>query len=143
MRRVAYIFFGSYMSSRSVLSANKLRAAHESREKEQSVGMTAPLDSGSVSERELVGGPPSTLVDDPPTVELTTSSEIHAELSPGSVLRSRYVLDDVIGRGGTSILFRAKDLHRASSQDTANFVAIKLLRPERRADPRALTHLKR
>jgi serine/threonine protein kinase len=90
-------------------------------------------------------------VDDAPTdlflpgpPPLATTSEIQVELSPGSVLRSRYVLEDVIGRGGTSILFRAKDLHRALSQDTAaNFVAIKLLRPERCADPRALTRLQR
>jgi serine/threonine protein kinase len=66
------------------------------------------------------------------------------ELSPGSVLRSRYVLEDIIGRGGNSILFRAKDLHRTLSQDTAaNLLAIKLLRPARCADPRALTRLKR
>ena len=82
-------------------------------------------------------------VDDGPA-QLATMSEIQVELSPGSVLRSRYVLEDVIGRGGTSILFRAKDLHRAQSQHTAaNFVALKFLRPAQCADPRALARLKR
>src|ERR1019366_3408360 len=64
------------------------------------------------------------------------------ELAPGSVLRSRYELEEVIGRGGTSIIFRAKDLHRALPQ-AANFVAVKLLRTEQRADPLAITRLKR
>jgi serine/threonine protein kinase len=90
-------------------------------------------------------------VDDTPTDQLlpspqppATTSELRVELAPGTVLRSRYVLQDVIGRGGTSILFRAKDLHRASSQDmAAEFVAIKLLRPDKCADPLVLARLKR
>jgi serine/threonine protein kinase len=66
------------------------------------------------------------------------------ELAPGAVLRSRYVLREVIGRGGTSIVFRAKDLHRALPQEmAASFVAVKLLRTERRTDPLALARLKR
>jgi serine/threonine protein kinase len=66
------------------------------------------------------------------------------ELAPGTVLRSRYVLEDVIGRGGTSIVYRAKDLHRALSEDMATkFVAIKMLRPEQCANPLALRRLKR
>jgi serine/threonine protein kinase len=62
----------------------------------------------------------------------------------GSVLRSRYVLEEIIGRGGTSTIFRARDLNRSLPQDMeANFVAVKLLRTEQRADPQALTCLKR
>jgi serine/threonine protein kinase len=80
----------------------------------------------------------------PSPQQLPTTSEMRVELAPGSVLRSRYILEDTIGRGGTSIIFRARDLHRTSSQHVAaNFVAIKLLRPEHCADPRALIRLKR
>ena len=89
------------------------------------------------------------LVDDTPTAQLfpgpqqlAAASEMRVELAPGSVLRSRYELEEVIGRGGTSIIFRAKDLHRALPQ-AANFVAVKLLRTEQRADPLAITRLKR
>ena len=65
------------------------------------------------------------------------------EPARGSVLRSRYELGEVIGRGGTSIIFRARDLHRSSnSQNAAEFVAIKLLRTELRADPLAVARLK-
>ena len=134
--------------------------------------MRTPQDLGSVSADEgFVGAAPSaptadsarpsvqaqlapagdeSFVDETPTAQLllspqqlATTSEARAGLAPGSVLRSRYVLEDVIGRGGTSVIFRARDLHRASSQDVANFVAIKLLRPEHCADRRALTRLKR
>jgi serine/threonine protein kinase len=69
---------------------------------------------------------------------------VQIELAPGSVLRSRYVLEDVIGYGGTSIIFRARDRHRSLCGDEGtNFVAVKLLRTEKRADPLALMRLKR
>jgi serine/threonine protein kinase len=101
--------------------------------------------------REDLGICDAAFVDETPTAQLlpgpqqlATPNEMGVELAPGSVLRSRYVLENVIGRGGTSILFRAKDLHRTLSPDmAANFVAIKLLRPEQCTDPRALTCLKR
>ena len=49
-----------------------------------------------------------------------------------------------IGRGGNAVIFRAKDMHRASPQDTrGDFLAIKMLRPELRSDPSALMRLKR
>jgi serine/threonine protein kinase len=91
------------------------------------------------------------LVDDSPTVQLlparqqlAATSEMGVELAAGSVLRCRYVLEEVIGRGGTSVIFRAKDLHRASPEEMAtNFVAVKLLRADQRADSLALTRLKR
>jgi predicted Ser/Thr protein kinase len=88
--------------------------------------------------------------DDTPTVQLLpgqlqAAAMTHTvDLVPGSVLRSRYVLQDIIGRGGSAVIFKAKDLHRASPQDTGDDVlAVKMLRPELRADPSALTRLKR
>lgn len=88
--------------------------------------------------------------DDPPTIQqlagprrVATKSALPVDLAPGAVLRARYVLEEVIGRGGTSIIFRAEDLHRASDRDKASkFVAVKLLRPEQRADPLAVARLK-
>jgi serine/threonine protein kinase len=90
-------------------------------------------------------------VDDTPTdqllpgpQQLATAGEMRVELAPGSVLRSRYVLEEVIGRGGTSIIYRAEDLHRALPQNTAaHFIAIKVLRTEQRGDPLALSRLRR
>ncbi|HEX2789758.1 MAG TPA: protein kinase [Steroidobacteraceae bacterium] len=93
----------------------------------------------------------NTPADDTPTIQLWAARQQFAAISalgvepaPGSVLRSRYVLEEVIGRGGTSVIYRATDLQRAAPDAiAANRVAIKLLRTERRADPLALVHLKR
>jgi serine/threonine protein kinase len=66
------------------------------------------------------------------------------ELASGSILCSRYLLEDRIGRGGTSIIFRARDLHLTIPHDpAAEFVAIKVLRAELRTEPSALERLQR
>jgi serine/threonine protein kinase len=66
------------------------------------------------------------------------------DIAPGSVLRTRYVLEEVVGRGGSSLVFRATDLHRALPLETnPHFVAVKLLQAEFRDDPQALLRLRR
>ena len=66
------------------------------------------------------------------------------ELAIGTVLRSRYVLEQIIGRGGDSVVFRAQDLHRARPHETAGgAIAIKALLPAQRSNRHALTRLKR
>ena len=89
--------------------------------------------------------------DDSPTSRLRlapqpveASPQVSVEPSSGTVLRARFVLQDVIGRGGTSVIYRARDLHRALPQETsAPAVAIKVLRAEQRDDPLVLTLLQR
>jgi serine/threonine protein kinase len=72
------------------------------------------------------------------------SSRRPDHIRAGSVLRSRYVLEDVVGRGGSSIVFRATDLHRVLPLDTdTSFIAVKLLQAELRDDPHALLRLRR
>ncbi len=66
------------------------------------------------------------------------------DLVPGAVFRARYVLEEVIGRGGQSLVFRARDLHRATKEDPArDRVALKALRPAVRRNPRAIERLAR
>ena len=89
--------------------------------------------------------------DDTPTTALSPvaqgrsgQSEIPAPLAKGSLLCSRYVLEEIIGLGGTSVVFRAQDLHRASTADAPDkLVALKLLRGELQSDPLALSRLMR
>ncbi len=65
-------------------------------------------------------------------------------LDSGTELGSRYVLEEVIGSGGTSRVFRARDLHRPLTADgAADPIAIKVIRPELRRDRRALDCLQR
>ena len=84
------------------------------------------------------------LTDDNPTVQLWNNRQqlaipapIGVEPVPGSVLCSRYVLERVIGRGGTSVIFCARDI-TASTR-----VALKLPHAGQRADPSVLTRLRR
>lgn len=73
-----------------------------------------------------------------------SSHSLDADVASGSVLRTRYVLDRVVGRGGSSLVFRASDLHRALPLETSpHFVAVKLLHAEFRDDPQALLRLRR
>ena len=84
------------------------------------------------------------------TVELTST---HVEgagrpsLSapePGCVLGSRYLLEEIIGRGGTSTVYRARDLRAPSSAGvTPSLVAVKLSVGTRSTDPLAAARLQR
>ncbi|MEP6546459.1 MAG: protein kinase [Gammaproteobacteria bacterium] len=74
------------------------------------------------------------------TVDRTTPTR---EIAAGTRLRSRYILEEIIGRGGESVVFRARDLHRISSNGEAGTVAIKLLLDKHHANPRALERLRR
>jgi serine/threonine protein kinase len=118
--------------------------------------VSAPSDQNSAtgSNRGFAGLLPLAQLDsaddDTPTIQLLPGQQQAAgaiqavDPVPGSVLRSRYVLLDIIGRGGSAVIFRAKDMHRASPQDTGgDLLVIKMLRPELRADPSALMRLKR
>jgi predicted Ser/Thr protein kinase len=77
----------------------------------------------------------------------TRASSAHsfdADIGIGTVLRTRYVLEEVVGRGGSSLVFRASDLHRRLPFETSShFVAVKLLQDEFRDDPQALLRLRR
>src|SRR5688572_23108400 len=59
------------------------------------------------------------------------------------LLRGRYVLEAKIGEGGTSVVYRARDLRRDAAAPGGQRVALKLLRPGLRNHPRAVERLKR
>lgn len=90
-----------------------------------------PVDT-SVEEGEELTSPLAATV-----AAIALSAPPTREVAVGTTLRSRYSLDEIIGQGGDSIVFRATDLHRDST------VAIKVLRPEHRLNPNALRRLKR
>jgi tRNA A-37 threonylcarbamoyl transferase component Bud32 len=64
-------------------------------------------------------------------------------LERGSVLKERYVLESVIGRGGMGVVFKAKDLLYEEMQDRNPYVAIKILNEEFRRHPESLKALQR
>lgn len=63
------------------------------------------------------------------------------ELRRGSVLRDRYVLEEIVGSGGMSHVFRARDMRRDAGDSSR--IAIKVLRPDLRRSEPANARLKR
>jgi serine/threonine protein kinase len=53
-----------------------------------------------------------------------------AALAPGMVLLDRYLLERVIGRGGTSVVFRARDMQSSTGAAPNLQVAVKTPRPD-------------
>jgi serine/threonine protein kinase len=64
-------------------------------------------------------------------------------LELGTVLRERFVLEDVIGYGGMSVVYRALDRRREEANDRQDHVAIKLLGGSFRDHPDAFVALQR
>jgi serine/threonine protein kinase len=59
------------------------------------------------------------------------------------VLRDRYELLSILGRGNSGTVYRALDRHRAHLADTARFVAVKVLKLDYQNRPEALGALER
>ncbi|HHM05132.1 MAG TPA: hypothetical protein ENJ19_05235 [Gammaproteobacteria bacterium] len=64
-------------------------------------------------------------------------------LGPGTRLKGRFVLEEVVGRGGMGIVFRARDLRKEEAQDRNPFVAIKILNDSFKQHPQSLIALQR
>jgi hypothetical protein len=64
-------------------------------------------------------------------------------LERGAVLKGRFILENVVGRGGMGVVFRAKDLRKEEAQDRDPYVAIKILNDEFRRHPESLKALQR
>lgn len=61
----------------------------------------------------------------------------------GSVLKGRFVLENVLGRGGMGVVFKARDLRKEEAQDRNPYVAVKILNDEFRRHPESLKALQR
>ena len=77
-----------------------------------------------------------------PPVQATAAVPVVA-VSAGSVLCDRYLLDQPLGTGGTSLISRARDLWREEADGSDPYVAIKRLRPELRDRPGSIARLRR
>lgn len=64
-------------------------------------------------------------------------------LGPGSVLKERFVLEELIGHGGMGAVYRARDRRKEEAQDSDSHVALKLLNDDFRQHPEALIALQR
>lgn len=65
------------------------------------------------------------------------------EARPGALLKERFVLEQVIGRGGMGTVYKARDLRKEEAQDRYPFVAVKVLNEDFRKHADSLKALQR
>ena len=64
-------------------------------------------------------------------------------LRPGDVIKERFVLEDIIGKGGMGIVFRVRDLRKEEAQDRYPYAALKVLGEDFKRHPESLKALQR
>lgn len=67
----------------------------------------------------------------------------HGPLHPGSVIKQRFVLEKVIGKGGMGLVFAALDRRKQEAQDPHPHVAFKVLNADFQRHPQAFIALQR
>lgn len=65
------------------------------------------------------------------------------EIAVGEVLRGRYVIKGVLGRGGTGTVFEAADLYRVDLPESGQRVALKVLHGQVAGQPQLFSELQR
>lgn len=64
-------------------------------------------------------------------------------LKVGDVLKDRFVLEEVLGKGGMGVVFKALDLRKQEANDREPYVALKVLNQDFRENPISLIALQR
>jgi serine/threonine protein kinase len=79
----------------------------------------------------------------PAAARASAAGRDDAELRPGAVVRERFVIESVLGRGGMGVVYRAKDLLKEEMRDSDPWVALKVLGGDYARDPRMMMALQR
>lgn len=65
------------------------------------------------------------------------------KLGIGSVLKDRFILEELLGRGGMGVVYKALDLRKQEAQDKSPYVALKILNDEFKDNPTSYIALQR
>ena len=65
------------------------------------------------------------------------------KLEPGSVIKNRFILENLLGEGGMGRVFKARDLRKEEAHDRNPYVAIKVLNDSFKEHPQAFIALQR
>lgn len=75
--------------------------------------------------------------------EAPSNPIVEAKIEPGSVLKDRFQLDDVLGIGGMGTVFRGRDLIKVEARDRNPYVALKVLNEDFKKHPDSFIALQR
>ncbi len=78
----------------------------------------------------------------PDTIESTATTE-NNQLQPGTTLKQRFVIEELLGQGGMGRVYRAQDLRKVETGDKDPYVALKVLNADLRADHTLVVALQR